>query len=73
MLAELAPVYRHLAETGGLRVAALDDEGELRAVERDDRRFWLATLFQPELSSPAGRPHPVIAAFVAAAREPYTS
>ena len=69
----LAPGYRHLAESDGMRVAALDDQGETRAVERDGRWFWLATLFQPELSSPAGRPHPVIAEFVAAARAPYTS
>jgi CTP synthase (UTP-ammonia lyase) len=69
----LAHGYRHLTESGGLRAGALDDEGELRAVEMRDGEFWLATLYQPELSSPPGRPHPVIAAFVAAAGRPYTS
>jgi ATP-dependent helicase YprA (DUF1998 family) len=48
-------------------------DGELRAVEMRDDRFWLATLYQPELSSPPGRPHPVVAAFVDAAAAPYTS
>ena len=38
-----------------------------------DKPFWLATLYQPELSSPPGRPHPLIEAFVAAAGRPYTS
>ena len=62
------------AECRRLRAAALDDEGELRAVEMPAGEFWLATLYQPELSSPPGQPHPVIAAFVAAAgRPPYTS
>jgi CTP synthase (UTP-ammonia lyase) len=66
----LAPGYRHLTESGCLRAAALDDQGELRAVEIPGPNFWLATLFQPELSSPPGCPHPVIAAFVAAAGTP---
>jgi CTP synthase (UTP-ammonia lyase) len=69
----LAPAHRHLTESGGLRAGAFDDQGELRAVEMPSGAFWLATLYQPELSSPPGRPHPVIAAFVAAARSPYTS
>jgi len=51
----------------------VDEQQQVRAIELVDGRFWLATLFQPELSSPPGRPHPVIAAFVAAARRPYTS
>jgi CTP synthase (UTP-ammonia lyase) len=62
--------FRHLLEGGPLRACAVDQEGELRAVEMEAGPFWLATLFQPELSSPPGRPHPVIAAFVAAARAP---
>jgi CTP synthase (UTP-ammonia lyase) len=66
----LAPQYRYLTDAGDLRAAALDDEGELRAVEMEAGPFWLATLYQPELSSPPGSPHPVIAAFVAAARAP---
>ncbi|MDX6494600.1 MAG: hypothetical protein QOE17_586 [Gaiellales bacterium] len=66
----LAPGFRHLLEGGPLRACAVDGEGELRAVEMEAGPFWLATLYQPELSSPPGRPHPVIAAFVAAARAP---
>jgi CTP synthase (UTP-ammonia lyase) len=69
----LAPGFRYLLEGGGLRACAVDGEQELRAVEMPDGAFWLATLYQPELSSPPGRPHPVVAAFVAAARPPYTS
>jgi CTP synthase (UTP-ammonia lyase) len=66
----LARGFRQLLEGGPLRACALDGDGELRAVEMDTGPFWLATLYQPELSSPPGRPHPVIAAFVAAAGTP---
>jgi CTP synthase (UTP-ammonia lyase) len=69
----LAPGFRHLLESGPLRECASDADGELRAVEMRGGRFWLATLYQPELSSPPGRPHPVLAAFVDAAAAPYTS
>jgi CTP synthase (UTP-ammonia lyase) len=69
----LAAAFRHLLDDGPLRSCAVDREGELRAVEMRQGTFWLATLYQPELSSPPGRPHAVIEAFVAACRSPYTS
>jgi CTP synthase (UTP-ammonia lyase) len=69
----LAPGFGHLLEGGALRACAVDGDQQLRAVEMQSEAFWLATLYQPELSSPPGRPHLVIAAFVAAARSPYTS
>ena len=47
-------------------VAATDDSGEVRAVERQDHPFFVATLCQPQLSSWPGRPHPLWSAFVAA-------
>jgi CTP synthase (UTP-ammonia lyase) len=68
-----APSFGHLLEGGDLRACAVDEHQQLRAVELRGDRFWLATLFQPELSSPPARPHPVTAAFVDAARRPYTS
>jgi CTP synthase (UTP-ammonia lyase) len=41
--------YRARIEAGGLRVAAEDKRGEVRAVELDRHPFFVATLFQPEL------------------------
>ena len=41
--------------------------GELRAVELPEHPFFIATLYQPQLSSTEARPHPVIVEFVAAA------
>ncbi|MDX6519915.1 MAG: hypothetical protein QOJ31_1433 [Gaiellales bacterium] len=69
----LAPGFGYLLESGDLRACAVDEHQQVRAVELPGDAFWLATLFQPELSSPPARPHPVLAAFVAAARRPYTS
>jgi CTP synthase (UTP-ammonia lyase) len=54
--------------TGGpLHVAARDAAGEIRAVELQGHPFYFATLYQPERSAFTGRPHPLIAALVAAA------
>jgi CTP synthase (UTP-ammonia lyase) len=63
----LNPRYEHLLATGPLRVAARDLPGEVRAVELDGPAFFVATLFQPERAALAGRAHPLINAFVAAA------
>jgi CTP synthase (UTP-ammonia lyase) len=51
----------------GLVFSAFDDEGEPRIAELPGHPFYLATLFQPELSGDGTRPHPVIQAFAAAA------
>jgi CTP synthase (UTP-ammonia lyase) len=64
---EVNPAYRGRFEMSGLRLVAFDNRGELRAVELPDHRFFIATLYQPQLSSTDERPHPVIVEFVAAA------
>lgn len=52
---------------GALRATAHDDNGEVRAVELDEHRFFVATLFQPERAALQGRPAPLVDAFVHAA------
>jgi CTP synthase (UTP-ammonia lyase) len=64
----LNPAYAARLETGGLRVTARDADGDVRAVELDGHPFFVATLYQPERSGLAGRPHPLIRAFADAAR-----
>ncbi|WP_374121986.1 gamma-glutamyl-gamma-aminobutyrate hydrolase family protein [Frankia sp. AiPa1] len=51
----------------GLRFSGVDESGEVRMLELPGHPFFLATLFQPELGSQAGRAHPVIRGFAEAA------
>ena len=62
----LSPDFAHIASAAGLRVSAVDDTGEVRAVERTDHPFFLGTLYQPQRTSSPEHPHPVWVAFVRA-------
>lgn len=64
----LDPAWQHVASMGGMAVAAVDDTGEVRAVERPDHPFFVATLYQPQLRSSADAPHPVWVGFLEACR-----
>jgi CTP synthase (UTP-ammonia lyase) len=61
---EVNPEYEGKLEAAGLRVTARGSEGEARAVEISGHPFFLATLFQPQLSSTADRPHPVLLTYL---------
>jgi CTP synthase (UTP-ammonia lyase) len=63
----LSPGAQDLAGAYGMRVAATDATGEVRAIERVDHPFFLGTLYQPQLSSRPGAPHPIFAGLLAAA------
>ncbi|MGE5206215.1 MAG: hypothetical protein ACM3PW_11395 [Chlamydiota bacterium] len=43
--------------------------GEARAVELVGHPFFVATLFQPQLSSSPEKPHPLLTAFIQAAAQ----
>ncbi len=62
------PAFQDQASAGGLFVSAVDDTGEVRAVERRDHPFFVATLYQPQLTSSPDAPHPLFLAFVLAAK-----
>lgn len=64
---EVNPEYYRRFADAGLLAAAFDEQGAWRAVERPDHRFFVATLYQPQLSSAEERPHPVIVEFLRAA------
>jgi CTP synthase (UTP-ammonia lyase) len=66
----ISPAHEAKLAGGSLRVAAIDVEGQTRAVELDEHPFFIATLYQPELSALAGNSadaHPLIRAFVRSA------
>lgn len=61
------PAYLGIVEASPLRVVAWDEEGAVRAVELGGHPFFVATLFQPELSAFQGTVHPLVRAFARAA------
>jgi CTP synthase (UTP-ammonia lyase) len=63
----LNPDHLDALTDGGLVVSGVDDEGEARIIELPGHRFFVATLFVPQISCSAGNPHPLVASFVQAA------
>src|SRR5581483_889426 len=66
---EINPEYEYCSIEAGLPIVARSANGEPRALESPSHRFFVATLFQPQLSSTAKKPHPVILGFLKAAAE----
>jgi CTP synthase (UTP-ammonia lyase) len=62
------PAYRDPIFAPPLRVAAVDEAGDVRGAERIDHPFFVGTLFQPERAALEGRVPPLVAAFLQAAR-----
>jgi CTP synthase (UTP-ammonia lyase) len=62
----LNPEFQAALVTGPLRASATDENGEVRAVELDDHRFFIATLFQPERSALKGESVPLALALIKA-------
>lgn len=50
-----------------LQFVAFDGAGELRAIELPGHRFYVATLFLPQMRPQLGQPHPLIKAYLEAA------
>jgi CTP synthase (UTP-ammonia lyase) len=59
--------YYSMLESGELKVSGVDTDGDVRIVELSEHPFFVATLFQPELSALEDRTHPLIRAFTEAA------
>jgi CTP synthase (UTP-ammonia lyase) len=65
---ELNPEFRPALEKAGLRIVGWDEAGQTRITELPGHPFFIGTMFQPQLSSTAAVPHPVVRAFCAAAQ-----
>jgi CTP synthase (UTP-ammonia lyase) len=63
----LNQAYRDAIEHGEIKVAGIGQDGEVRIVELSHHRFFLATLFVPQLSSSPEAPHPLITEYLKAA------
>jgi len=66
---EVNPEFEWCAMEAGFPVVARGAQGEIRAIESPAHRFFLATLFQPQLSSTEDQPHPIVVAFVQSAAD----
>lgn len=49
---------------GKMSITGIDPDGEARIVELVDHRFYIATLFLPQISSRPASPHPLIVAYL---------
>ncbi len=65
----LDPARTETLFSGELNVSGHDEDGEVRVIELEGHRFYLATLFVPQTSSTAEEPHPLVSGFVEAARK----
>jgi CTP synthase (UTP-ammonia lyase) len=66
---ETNPEYVQRWEAAGLRIAARGPGDEMRAFDLPGKRFFLATLFQPQLSSTVEQPHPLVLGYLRACTE----
>jgi CTP synthase (UTP-ammonia lyase) len=63
---EVSPDFEGAIIEAGFSIAARGENGEIRAIEAPKHKFFIATLFQPQLSSKPGKPHPIIVEFLGA-------
>lgn len=62
----LNPDYAEIIETSPVVISGWDEEKAPRAIELPDHPFFIATLFQPELSSTPDNVHPLIESYLSA-------
>jgi CTP synthase len=62
---ELNAKFQPLFERSALRVVGVGERGEARVVELQGARFFIATLFLPQIAA-VDAPHPLIDAYVRA-------
>lgn len=60
----LNPEHQTTIHEGGLRVVGVDQDEEARILELPSHRFFLATLFVPQLTSTPSTPHPIILSYL---------
>ncbi|SHJ00704.1 CTP synthase C-terminal region-related (seleno)protein [Propionispora hippei] len=56
--------FQDTFDKSGLHVAGVDSNGEVRIFELSPHRFYVATLFQPQLSSTPETPHKLIVEYL---------
>jgi len=60
------PDYIEILKQGPMLITGADAEGDIRVIEWPDHRFFIGTLFVPQVQSTLDQPHPLITAFLTA-------
>lgn len=61
--------FQDAFDKSGFHVVGMDDNKEVRIFELPQNRFYVATLFQPQLSSTSEKPHKLIVSYLLAAQK----
>ena len=61
--------YRNDLNDGKLKITGFDVDGNARIIELPHHRFYIATLYLPQISSEPGATHPIILSFINSAKE----
>jgi len=63
----LNPEYQEQIYQSDLKVVGMNEGGEIRIIELEGQRFFMASLFLPQMNSTPGNPHPMIMEYLRAA------
>lgn len=63
----LNPEYQEQIYQSNLKVVGTNDEGAVRIIELEGHRFFMASLFLPQMNSAPGSPHPMMVHYLKAA------
>ena len=66
---EVNPEFEWAFSEAGFPIVARGANDEVRAIESPTHRFFIATLFQPQLSSQTNKPHPIVLEFLRASQK----
>jgi CTP synthase (UTP-ammonia lyase) len=61
--------FQTMLNENSFKVIGADEEGEARIMVLEQNKFFVATLFQPQLSSTFESPHPLILEYVSSAKD----
>jgi len=56
--------YQEQLSQGKLKFAGRNEDGKIRVIELEGNRYFIASLFLPQVNSDPGRPHPIIMKFL---------
>ena len=60
----LNPKYQEQISQGKLKVVGRNDGRAVRIIEIEGQRYFMASLFLPQMNSAAGKPHPMIMSYL---------